>query len=86
MSHLVIRFFGGFRLSVGQTPVAVPSDFPTELFAYLVHHIGLPLNRSDIAAEFWPDFDEAAFDEALAWFGGRKRRFGKTDEQLAQEQ
>lgn len=34
---------------------------------------------------FWPDFDEAAMDEALAWFGTRKRRFGKTDEQLAQE-
>ncbi|HEX7037427.1 MAG TPA: polyprenyl diphosphate synthase [Pseudomonadales bacterium] len=24
----------------------------------------------------WPDFDEAALAEALAWFGGRQRRFG----------
>jgi undecaprenyl diphosphate synthase len=24
----------------------------------------------------WPDFDEAALDEALAWYGGRERRFG----------
>ena len=35
---------------------------------------------------YWPDFDETAFDEAVAWFKTRKRRFGKTDEQLAQEQ
>jgi len=31
---------------------------------------------------YWPDFDENAMDEALAWFASRKRRFGKTDEQL----
>jgi undecaprenyl diphosphate synthase len=31
---------------------------------------------------YWPDFDEACMDEALAWFASRKRRFGKTDEQL----
>ena len=30
----------------------------------------------------WPDFDEKALDEALAWFGSRVRRFGKTDEQV----
>ena len=24
----------------------------------------------------WPDFDEAAFGEALSWFAGRERRFG----------
>ena len=24
----------------------------------------------------WPDFNDAALDEALAWFGGRERRFG----------
>lgn len=24
----------------------------------------------------WPDFDTAALDAALAWFGGRERRFG----------
>lgn len=24
----------------------------------------------------WPDFDEAEFDKALAWFGGVERRFG----------
>nr|WP_238388307.1 polyprenyl diphosphate synthase [Sinimarinibacterium sp. NLF-5-8] len=27
-------------------------------------------------ATLWPDFDEAAFAEALAWFAGRQRRFG----------
>ena len=30
----------------------------------------------------WPDFDEAALDEAIAAFGGRERRFGKTSEQI----
>jgi undecaprenyl diphosphate synthase len=31
----------------------------------------------------WPDFDEAALDEALADFAARERRFGKTSEQVA---
>ena len=30
----------------------------------------------------WPDFDEAALDEAIAAFKGRQRRFGKTSEQI----
>jgi undecaprenyl diphosphate synthase len=30
----------------------------------------------------WPDFDAAALDEALAWFAGRERRFGRTSAQL----
>ncbi|QTD46415.1 polyprenyl diphosphate synthase [Ottowia testudinis] len=32
---------------------------------------------------FWPDFDEAALDEAFAAFVERERRFGKTSEQTA---
>ena len=28
----------------------------------------------------WPDFNPAAFDEALAWFEGRQRRFGRVAE------
>ena len=32
----------------------------------------------------WPDFDEAAFGEALASYQRRERRFGRTSEQLAQ--
>jgi len=31
----------------------------------------------------WPDFDEAALDEAIAAYTGRERRFGKTSEQLS---
>lgn len=31
----------------------------------------------------WPDFDRAAFDEALASYARRQRRFGRTGEQLA---
>lgn len=30
----------------------------------------------------WPEFDEAALDEAIAAFQGRERRFGKTSAQL----
>jgi undecaprenyl diphosphate synthase len=30
----------------------------------------------------WPDFDDAAFDVALAWYRDRERRFGRTSEQL----
>lgn len=31
---------------------------------------------------FWPDFDAAALDEALAWYRQRERRFGRTSAQL----
>ncbi len=31
---------------------------------------------------YWPDFNEAEMDAAIEWFAGRKRRFGKIDEQL----
>ena len=34
----------------------------------------------------WPDFDAAAFDEALNSFAGRQRRFGRTGEQVEQRQ
>lgn len=30
----------------------------------------------------WPEFDEAALDEAIAVFAGRERRFGQTSEQI----
>jgi undecaprenyl diphosphate synthase len=32
----------------------------------------------------WPDFDAAAFDEALRSFASRQRRFGKTGDQVEQ--
>jgi undecaprenyl diphosphate synthase len=32
----------------------------------------------------WPDFDAALIDEAIASFGSRERRFGRTSEQLAE--
>lgn len=32
----------------------------------------------------WPEFDEAAFDQALESFGRRQRRFGRTGEQVEQ--
>ena len=31
----------------------------------------------------WPDFNRAAFDEALASYARRQRRFGRTSEQVA---
>jgi undecaprenyl diphosphate synthase len=30
----------------------------------------------------WPEFDRARFDEALAWYASRQRRFGMTGEQI----
>jgi undecaprenyl diphosphate synthase len=33
--------------------------------------------------KLWPEFDEAALDAAIADFGKRERRFGKTSEQVA---
>ena len=32
----------------------------------------------------WPDFDADALGEAIAWYRGRERRFGRTSEQLEQ--
>jgi len=32
--------------------------------------------------KLWPDFDEAALDEAIAVYASRERRFGKTSGQL----
>ncbi|MBQ7626846.1 MAG: undecaprenyl diphosphate synthase family protein, partial [Rhodocyclaceae bacterium] len=32
----------------------------------------------------WPDFDEAALETALASYGARERRFGRTSEQVQQ--
>ncbi|MDX1654225.1 MAG: undecaprenyl diphosphate synthase family protein, partial [Candidatus Competibacteraceae bacterium] len=33
----------------------------------------------------WPDFDDAALQEAIDDFSRRQRRFGKTGEQVEQE-
>ena len=33
--------------------------------------------------KLWPDFDEAAIDEAIADYAGRERRFGMTSDQIA---
>ena len=33
--------------------------------------------------KLWPEFDEAALDAAIAEYGRRERRFGKTSDQLA---
>ena len=34
----------------------------------------------------WPDFSNGHLDEALSWFAGRQRRFGKTGQQVLDEQ
>lgn len=34
------------------------------------------------SGKLWPDFDEAALDEAIAFFNTRERRFGQTSEQV----
>ena len=35
--------------------------------------------------KLWPDFDDAALDQAIGAFAHRERRFGKTSEQLASD-
>ena len=30
----------------------------------------------------WPDFNKASLLEAIAWYGSRQRRFGKTPDQI----
>jgi len=32
----------------------------------------------------WPDFKKAELDQAIEWFGGRQRRFGRTGDQVEQ--
>jgi len=34
----------------------------------------------------WPEFNDAAFDEALDWYATRQRRFGKTGDQVGDVQ
>ena len=34
---------------------------------------------------YWPDFDEAALQKAIACYQGRQRRFGKTEAQVEGE-
>lgn len=34
----------------------------------------------------WPDFSDEHFESALSWFAGRQRRFGKTGQQIMNEQ
>ena len=35
-----------------------------------------------LTEKLWPEFSEDDLDEALKWFAGRERRFGKTSEQI----
>jgi len=34
----------------------------------------------------WPDFSTADFDNAISWYASRQRRFGKTGQQIKEEQ
>lgn len=34
---------------------------------------------------YWPDFDHAAFEQALGWFAQRQRRFGRVTEQARRD-
>ena len=35
---------------------------------------------------FWPQFEAEHLHEALEWYSSRQRRFGKTGEQIEQEE
>ena len=48
---------------------------------YLLWHLAYTeLYFSDV---LWPSFDESELDKALAFFGGRERRYGRTGDQVA---
>ncbi|MEE9334712.1 MAG: polyprenyl diphosphate synthase [Granulosicoccaceae bacterium] len=50
---------------------------------YLLWHLAYTeLYFSDV---LWPGFDESELDKALAFFGGRERRYGRTGDQVAGE-
>jgi undecaprenyl diphosphate synthase len=34
---------------------------------------------------YWPDFGRASLEEAIEWYSGRERRFGRTSAQVLAE-
>lgn len=66
MTQIVIRHFGGLRVTVGGQDVALPSDFPHGLFAYLTHHANQMIARGQVSAVFWPDLSEKRARRALS--------------------
>ena len=65
---------------LGEPDLLVRTGGERRLSNYLLWHLAYTeLYFSDC---LWPDFGEAELKEALAWFAGRRRRFGRTDEQL----
>ncbi len=70
-------------LSLGEAPdpdLFIRSGGERRLSNFLLWH--LAYTELYFTPVLWPDFDRARLDEALAWYAGRQRRFGRTGEQV----
>ena len=52
-----IQYFGAFDVFVNERAIKWPSKKAYELFAYLAHNVGKPLNKEALCEELWPDAD-----------------------------
>ena len=66
MTQILIRHFGGLRVTIDGQIIALPSDFPHGLFAYLTHHANQMIARGQVAAVFWPELSERRARRALS--------------------
>ena len=71
------------HLALGQAPpvdLLIRTGGELRISNFLLWHLAYAeLYFSDA---LWPDFDSTALDQALTWFAGRERRFGRTGEQV----
>lgn len=70
-------------LSLGEAPdpdLFIRSGGESRLSNFLLWH--LAYTELYFTPVLWPDFDRAQLEEALAWYAGRQRRFGRTGEQV----
>lgn len=65
MTSLIIRNFGGLRLSTHGRDVELAPEFPRALFAFLGSRPGRTLSRSRLAGLLWPDLEIARGRKAL---------------------
>lgn len=71
------------RLSLGEAPdpdLFIRSGGESRISNFLLWH--LAYTELYFTPVLWPDFDRAQLEQALAWYAGRQRRFGRTGEQV----
>lgn len=70
-------------LTLGETPdpdLFIRSGGESRVSNFLLWH--LAYTELYFTSTLWPDFDRAQLEQALAWYAGRQRRFGRTGEQV----